>query len=137
MRMASLTLLTVVSLLLAHGQANAEVVRYRYAPDACGNLQLVPGPNGAPGERSGWLGGTPAPFPRQVIATHVVSFRHSYSRQNVQVPITFPDAAVRMETVADYVQFTFTSYTIRVIFQPNGSVDVVYNSGWLRPIAFQ
>lgn len=137
MRCLTLTVVVSASLALAQGQARAEVVRYRYTPDACGNLQLVLGPGGAPGERSGWLGGPATPFPRQVIATHVVSFRHLHTGCNVNVPITFPDSSPRMETIGDYVQFNFTSYLIRVVFLPNGAVDVVYNSGWFRPIAFQ
>lgn len=135
MRTMVLTLAVCAGMCL--NQAQAEVVRYRYAPDACGSMQLVPGPGGAPGERSSWLGGPPSPYPRQAIATHVVTFRHSYTGQNVNVPITFPDSGARMETVPEYVQFNFTSYQIRVRFIPDGTVDVTYNSGWLRPIAFQ
>lgn len=137
MRCRCWTVLIAAGWVALASQSRAEVVRYRYTPDASGTLKLIPGPSGAPGERSAWPGATPAPFPRQAIATHVVRFRHSYSQLDVNVPITFPDSTVRAETFAGGVQFTFTSYTIRVVFQPNGTVDVVYNSGWLRPIAFQ
>jgi len=123
---------------LGAGQASAEVVRFRYAPkDMCGNTALIPGPNGAPGERSAWLGGPVEPFPRQPAPTHWVRFRHPARNQNVIVPITFPEGTPRLETRADRILYNWSGYQIQVRFLSDGSVEVQYNSGVLRPIWFQ
>jgi hypothetical protein len=129
--------LTLV-LWLGAGRANAEVVRFRYVPkDMCGNTALVPGPNGAPGERSPWLLGPVEPFPRQPAPTHWVTFRNPINNQNVIVPITFPDGTPRVETRADRVLFNWSGYQIQARFLPDGSVEVQYNSGVLRPVQFR
>ena len=84
---------------LGAGPVGAEVVHFHYVPkDACGNTALVPGPNGAPGERSPWLGGPKEPFTRLPAPTHMVTFRHPASNQNVIVPVTFPQGTPRIET---------------------------------------
>ncbi len=123
---------------LGAGSATAEVVRYRYAPkDACGYTALVPGPNGAPGERSAWVGGPTEPFTRPLTPTHMVTFRHPASNQNVVVPFTFPQGIPRIETRADRIIYNWGSYQVQARFLPDGSVEALYNSGILRPISFQ
>jgi hypothetical protein len=123
---------------LGAGPAWAEVVRFRYAPmDTCGNTALVPGPNGAPGERSPWVGGPKEPFPRQPAPTHMVTFRHPAGNKNVIVPFTFPQGIPRIETRSDRIIYNWGSYQVQARFLPDGCVDVLYNSGVLRPISFQ
>jgi len=125
-------------LCLGATSVNADVVRFRYAPkDPSGNTVLVPGPSGAPGERSRWLGGPSEPFMRAIAPTHTVTFRHPVSNQQVIVPFTFPDGTPRIEHRADQIVYNWSGYQVRARFLADGSVEVLYNSGALRPISFQ
>ena len=45
-----------------------------------------------------------------------------------------PDSTPRVQHRWDRIIFNYGSYTIEVVFLPDGTVDVVYNSGFLRPI---
>jgi hypothetical protein len=67
--------------------------------------------------------------------THVVSFIHPYTGRQVHVPIAFPvDSTPRVEHRYNRIIFNYGSDTIEVVFLSDGSVDVVYNSGFLRPV---
>jgi hypothetical protein len=125
-------------LCLGATSVHAEVVRFRYAPkDTNGNMALIPGPSGAPGERARWLGGPTEPFTRPIAPTHTVTFRHPASNQQVIVPFTFPDGTPRIENRADQITYNWSGYQVRARFLADGSVEVLYNSGVLRPISFQ
>ena len=77
------------------------------------------------------------PFPRQPAPTHMVTFRHPAGNKNVIVPFTFPQGIPRIETRSDRIIYNWGSYQVQARFLPDGSVDVLYNSGVLRPISFQ
>jgi hypothetical protein len=133
-----MALAIVVSSGVSAGQTAAEVIRFHYAPmGASGNVRLVPAPNGAPAVRSAWLGGPAEPVNRQVAPTHIVTFLHPYSGQNINVPIIFPLGTPRVEHRLDRVVYNYSTYQIRAHFLADGSVEVSYNSGALRPLAFQ
>jgi hypothetical protein len=126
------------ALWLGASPASSEVVRFRYTPkDANGNMALIPGPNGAAGERSAWVGGAREPFPRLPAPTHIVTFRHPNTNQNVQVPMTFPQGTPRILTLSDRIQYNWSGYQIQARFLADGSVETMYNSGAFRPIQFQ
>ncbi len=130
--------LCFVLLLIVAGTASAEVVRFRYMPrDACGNTALVPGPNGAVGERQAWIGGPLEPYYRTLVPTHMVTFIHPYTGQKLNVPFTFPDSSARVEYRPNRVIYNYGTYQIHALFNPDGSVTTIYNSGVLRPVAFQ
>jgi hypothetical protein len=115
----------------------AEQVRFRFVPgaDPNGNLVQVPnGPNGALGERIRGLGLNPEPYPYAVRANQLVTFRHPYTSCNVTVPMRLPEDTPRMEHRSDRVMFNYGSYVVEARFLPDGSVEVVYNSGFLRPL---
>jgi hypothetical protein len=117
--------------------AAAEQVRFRYAPaDACGTMTQVPiGPEGSMGELKRFLGGRPLPYTCVVRPTQMVTFRHTNGR-NVTVPLRLPDSTPRMEHRANRIIYNYNDYVVEARFLPDGSVDVVYNSGLMRPLPF-
>jgi hypothetical protein len=64
----------------------------------------------------------------------MVTFWHPYSRQYVKVPLSFPLGTPRIEYRYDTVIFNYGSYTVEAHFLRDGSVETVYNNGFLRPI---
>jgi len=117
--------------------AYAERARFHFAPTGPGGaLQLVPAADGSPGERTGSFGkargsACEAPHP-----TCNVPFKHSCTGQQVIVPLALPEGTPVIEHVRRGIVYDYGSYTVEVQFLPNGSVDVIYNSGLLRRIAF-
>jgi len=131
--------LVALGVFLAPGTSRAEMVRYRYVPaDGSGTMQPVAiGPNGAVGELYRGLGLLqPQPFPRVFRTTHMVTFRHT-NGCNVTVPLALPECNPRMETKSDRIVYTSAEYVVEVRFNGDGTVDVTYNSGFLRPLNVQ
>ncbi len=128
----------VVVLGAAPSWAAAEQVRYHYVPvDACGTTKQVPiGPEGTIGELKRGLGLAPLPYPYAVRPSHMVTFRHPFTSRNVTVPLRLPTSTPRMEHRADRIVYNYGDYVVEARFLPNGSVDVVYNSGLARPLRF-
>jgi hypothetical protein len=139
--MRALNVLMFASALVASltGSATADLVRYRYvARDASGNPAIVPiGPGGALGEYQTWIGAAPQPFNTEFRPTHMAAFRHPCSGQCITVPLALPDSTPRVEHRADRIVHNYGSYTVEAIFLNDGSVEVVYNSGFLRPLRVQ
>ncbi len=121
-------------LLLWGGLAAAEQVRFHYvATDTCGNTSLRPGGAcGSVGERVRWLGMVREPYASQLRPTHLVTFLHPYTGRPITVPLAFPEGTPRIEHVRNKIIYNYGSYTVEAHFLPDGSVDVVYNSGLLR-----
>jgi hypothetical protein len=130
-------LLLVAGAAPIHEEAAAEQVRYHYVPiDACGAMTPAPiGPEGSMGELKRVFGARALPYPYVVRPTQMVTFRHSNGR-NVTVPLRLPESTPRMEHRADRIIYNYNDYVVEVRFLPDGSVDVVYNSGLLRPLPF-
>ncbi len=127
--------LIVGTLALAQpGSVQAEQARFRFVPvDACGHMAQVPiGPNGALGEQLNGLGLRPQPFNQVFRPNQMVTFRHPYTGRNVTVPLTLPAGTPRIEIRADRVIYDYGAYVVEARFLPDGSVDTVYNSGFLR-----
>jgi hypothetical protein len=115
-------------LLLTSGRpADAARIRYHLAPEPGGGCLKPP----AAGERLTLAGWQPynCPPPR---ATQLVSFRHPCTGQTVTVPLALPASTPRLEYVRDRVVYDYGSYTVEVRFRPDGSADVIYDSGLLR-----
>jgi hypothetical protein len=47
-----------------------------------------------------------------------------------------PEGTPRIEHVWRRIVYNYGSYTVAVLFLPDGSVDVIYNSGLLRGLTF-
>jgi hypothetical protein len=92
------------------------------------------GPDGTIGELKRGIGVRPLPYPYAVRPTQMVTFRHPFTGRNVTVPMRLPPDVARMEHRPDRIIYTFSDYVIEARFLPDGSVDVVYNSGLLRAI---
>ena len=118
--------------------ARAEVVRFSYKPGhSCGTAHtaLKVGADGATGAwRASLLSPVTQSYYCQLTATHMVTFRHPTSCQNVSVPIAFPQGTPLITYQSTAIVYTYTAYTVRVEFLADGSVDVVYNSGLFRPL---
>jgi hypothetical protein len=125
----------VVMLLLALGAtAGAAQLRYHYVPaDAYGNTRLQPaGPGGVEGEYQTWLGLVSQPAPAQPRPTHLVTFRHPCTGGTITVPIRFPEGTPRLEYRPNRIVYNYGSYTVEAHFLPDGSMNIIYNSGLLR-----
>ncbi len=130
------------ALLLALGAlpqwASAEALRFRFVPmDACGTMTQVPaGPDGAMGELRRGFGARPVPSPYLVKPNQMVTFRHPYTGKNATVPIRLPQGPPRMEQASDRIIYNYGDYVVEARFLPSGAIEVVYNSGFLRPLRF-
>ncbi len=130
-----LTVVAAAALLsISSRPAGAAQVRFHYAPsDLCGNTVLKPGSScGSTGERVAWFGAYRAAYNCQPRATHVVTFFHPFTGQNVSVPLAFPEGTPRIEYRGNRIIYNYGSYTVEAHFFPDGSVDAVYNTGFLR-----
>jgi hypothetical protein len=124
---------TAALLCISGTTASAAQVRFHYAPsDLCGNTALKPGGCGSTGERVAWFGAYRAAYNCQPRATHVVTFFHPFTHQNVSVPLAFPEGTPRIEYRGNRIIYNYGSYTVEAHFFPDGSVDAVYNTGFLR-----
>ncbi len=65
----------------------------------------------------------------------MVTFRHPYTGRNVTLPLTLPEGTPRLEHLADRIVYNYGEYTVEARFFRDGSVETVYNSGFLRPLA--
>src|SRR5262249_52962054 len=111
-----------------------EVVRFRFVPDACGNLSLATDVNGLPGQRASWYFGPLQSIPMTIRPNVVVTFRHPYTCCNVAVPLALPEDTPRLEHRPAAIVYNSGSYTVQVRFLPDGSVETIYNSGFFRPL---
>ena len=130
--------LALAVLLVAPTWASAEQVRYRYVPiDACGTMAPAPiGPEGTIGELKRGLGARPLPYPYALKPNQMVTFRHPFNGRNATVPMRLPNEKARMEHHSDRIVYNFSDFTVEVRFLPDGAVEIVYNSGLLRPLRF-
>jgi hypothetical protein len=106
------------------GLAQADRIRIHY------------GPGGATGaEYISRFGTSVMPYQPTIKPNRIATFIHPYTNAQIQVPIAFPpDSTPRIQHRRDRIIFNYGSYTIEVVFLPDGSVDVIYNSGFLRPV---
>jgi hypothetical protein len=125
-----------LALLVFAPAARADVVRFRYVPvDAQGTVALTPiGPGGAPGVRSGYRGGPAEAVVAPKRPTHVATVVHPRTGRTLFVPLTLPDDTPRIERRMGNLIYNYGTYTVEVRFLDDGAVEVIYNSGFLRPL---
>jgi hypothetical protein len=133
-----LGLLVVCGLLVgAAGRAAAERVRFVYGPaDGDGHCQLQPSGPGVVSHRACWFGRGEVPFPGQPRPTCQVTLTNPRTGRPVTVPLALPPGTPRIEHVYGRTVYNYGSYTVSVGFLPDGSVEVIYNSGLLRGLTF-
>jgi hypothetical protein len=66
----------------------------------------------------------------------VVTLRHYYTGQFVSVPMRLPPDTPLIQHRYNRTVFNYGSYSVEAVFLPDGSVDVVYNSGPFRPLSW-
>jgi hypothetical protein len=121
-------------LALAAGPARAERVRYHFTPaDLCGSTAQTPaGPCNAIGERVSYLGISRTPYGGVLRPTYLVTFFNPVTRANVSVPLALPEGTPTMRYGTNSAVFDYGIYQVNVHFLPDGSVDVIYDSGFRR-----
>jgi hypothetical protein len=101
------------------GQAAAGERRYHLVSDGSPNVSMKPVPGYGP----------PCPPPRP---TCQICYTHPYTGRVVTVPLQLPDDTPKIHHRISRVVYDYGSDTVTVIFLPDGTVDVVYNTGFLR-----
>jgi hypothetical protein len=134
-RVLRLAAITILVLAMA-STARAERVKFHYAAaDICAG-RLVPGGPDVVGERIGIFGTSREPVHCRLRPTHLVTYHHPCTNAMVTVPLRLPEDTPRIEHRGDRIIYNYGSYTIETIFISDGSVDVIYNSGGLRPLGW-
>jgi hypothetical protein len=126
-------LLAVAVVMVAGETASAAIARFHFVPvNGTGEVQLVPAPGGAPAEKFTVFGRGPYCCPPT--PTCVVPFCHPCTNVTLNIPLALPDSTPDIMHRRDRVIYNYSGYTITVHFLPDGSVDVIYNSGFFRAI---
>ena len=125
-------LLVLAGLLLSAPMAEAAAVRFHYVPaDPGGHTSMKPT---CDGESLRWFGAVREPCNSRFQPTCIVTFRHPHTGQNVSVPLALPEGTPTIMHGPDRITYNYGSYAVRVRFLPDGSVDVIYDSGFLRSL---
>jgi hypothetical protein len=119
-------------LLLSAEPARAARVRIHYGPEAlCGGGEHGPCP--MPDDVR-WFGLFKPPHSELPRPNRMVSFQHPCTGACVVVPLALPCGTPTIEHVYRRTVYNYGSYTVEVRFLPDGSVDVMYDSGLLRAL---
>jgi hypothetical protein len=127
---------TAALLLALPYAAWADQIRLHYVPTGPGGTAVLQpaGPAGAAGERVSRFGTVREPNNCPLRPNYLVTFRHAYTGQPVTVPISFPEGTPQLEHRGTRLIYNYGSYTIAAVFNPDGTVTIIYNSGFLRPL---
>lgn len=122
---------TIALLLTSAGSAAAARVQIHYTPADCnGNMNA-----GVPTTTTNRIAffGPPETAPEVPIRPNqVVAFRHPATGRIVKVPLALYQGTPKMRYRTNLVMYDYGSDAIEVRFLADGSVDVIYNSGFLR-----
>ncbi|MGE3804254.1 MAG: hypothetical protein AB7K24_06245 [Gemmataceae bacterium] len=119
--------LAILIVVTVSSSVDAAIARYHYVPvDATGMLQLQSG------EKTSVFGRVPDDCPPP--ATCLVPFKHCITGQTLLVPLALPPDTPIIYHRSNRIVYSYGSYTVTVQFLQDGSVDVIYNSGWLRAV---
>lgn len=109
--------------LFFHGHAEAARFTVHYQP-----AETSEGPLLQP------AGGLVTPSGKCLQPTCIMTFKHGCTGRPVSVPLALPEGTPIIEHRWRKVVYNYGSYTVEVMFLPDGSVDDFYNSGLLRGI---
>jgi hypothetical protein len=128
--------IAITVLVLQPALIRADSVRFRFVPGSLdgGLSQVAAGPDGALGELRSGFRATAKPYVGNFTPNRMVTFLHPYTARNVNVPMKLPDGMPRIEHIAERIRFNYGTYFVEARFLPDGGVDVVYNSGYLRAL---
>jgi len=117
--------------------ADAERVRFHYVPTGPGGaLQLGPATDKPASGHVSWFGKARTSTCEPPQPTCRVTLKHPRTHQEVTVPLALPEGTPTIEHVWQGIVYDYGTYAVEVRFQSDGGVDVIYNSGLLRRIAF-
>jgi hypothetical protein len=122
--------LALAALLVGAGLADAAVARYHYVPNGP-NRAMTYTPS-APDSGEWWsiLGSRPDANPPR--PTVMMTYSHPVSGMTVAVPLALPPGTPTIYHRSNRIIYNYSGYTVQVQFLPDGSIDVIYNSGFLR-----
>lgn len=122
--------------LASGGVAGAAQARFHYLPSSNqGPMTLAsPGPGPAPGEKITWFGTMRQPIIGPPRPTYFLNYRHPFTGGQVTVPLALPQGTPNIQYHPRRVVYNYGSYTVSVLFLADGSVDVIYSSGFLRDL---
>jgi hypothetical protein len=124
------TTLAVALLLTGASHASAAIARFHYVPNGPnGALTFVPSDPTA-GERISIFGVRADPRPPR--PTTMIRYRHPGTGRTLLVPLALPPGTPRIYHRTNRIVRDYSGYTVQVEFLADGSVDVIYNSGFLR-----
>lgn len=111
--------------------AAAARVQVHYVPaDAKGNMNV--GVQTTVSTRIAFFGPAEAPPEVPIRPNQVVAFRHPVTGRIVNIPLALYEGTPKMRYRSNVVMYDYGSDAIEVRFLNDGSVDVIYNSGFLR-----
>jgi hypothetical protein len=113
-----LVLVVLLGLSLA-GAAQAGVRRYHFMPNLPPGISMKP---------VAMYGAVPPP-PRP---TTQVTYRHPYTGQMITIPLQLPEDTPKIEHRYNRLIYNYGSDTVTILFLPDGTADVIYNTGFLR-----
>jgi hypothetical protein len=117
--------------LICAGPAGAARVTVHFMPaDSRGNTS--PSGQTTVSTRTAFFAAPQAPAEVPIRPNQVVTFRHPATGRNINVPLALPEGTPKMRYRTNRVMYDYGSDTIEVRFLNDGSVDVIYNSGFLR-----
>jgi hypothetical protein len=129
MKCTTLAVAAAAWLISATG-ADAAVARYHYVPNGPNRAMTFTPSAPDAGERLSIFGRAPDPTPPR--PTVMMTYYHPSSGQVVAVPLALPPGTPQVYHRSNRIVYDFSGYTVQVQFLPDGSVDVIYNSGFLR-----
>lgn len=127
----------LAALIGSPARLDAGIARFHYiVATPQGQMEPAPSPGtgGAVGEKRTARG--TCLFQEAPKPTHFATFRHPATNQCITVPLRLPEGTPTIMHRPGHYIYNYGSYTVDVQFLPDGSVDVVYNSGLLRDIEF-
>jgi hypothetical protein len=122
----------VLVLLITGSVASAARLRFHYGPadGICDGSCKPTAALNVTGERISLFGS-----PREACGDRLprpacfITYRHACTGQLVTVPVALPEGTPRIEHRWGRLIYNYGSYTVEVVFVPDGTVDVIYNSG--------
>jgi hypothetical protein len=124
---------TVLLLAVGGGHAHAAVARFHYVPaEVNGKILMQPAPG--TGTCETWLGLRREPNPCPPKANMFVTLCHKCTGQPVVVPLWLPLGTPTLTHRPNGLMYNYGSFSVTVTFYPDGSVDVIYNSGLFRDL---
>lgn len=123
--------LALIIPLMLCAPASAEQVRIRYCPQENGPATVLKAadPGQPTGVKISRFGLRSEPYFCLPKTNCLKTFCHKCTGQNVTLPLYLPAATPRIAHTWAGISYQYTGFAVNVNFQPDGSVEVVYDNG--------